>query len=107
MSWAERWKGKDRGLISCWETGRLKSKSDPELAKKAENGELPVLGWKGGTNQKLRKNFKYGTLFYLAKWQGLRGDDLDIHLDKEVELICSKTEMKVIFTPDFEKYSNA
>jgi len=107
LSWNERWKGPDNGLITCWEVGRKLSDKEPELAKRAKNGELPVLGWKGGVEKKIKKKEKYGTLFYLAQWQGLRGDDLDIDLSEETELVCSKTGMKVIYTGDIKKYSNA
>ena len=107
LSWDERWMGYDKGLITCWEVGRELSKKEPELAERARKGELPVLGWKGGVEKKIKKKEKYGTLSYLAKWQGLRGDDLDIDLSEQSELICSRTGMKVIFTGDREKYGNA
>ena len=107
LSWDERWRAPDKGLINCWDIGRKRSKKEPELAEQAKNGELPVLGWKGGVEKTLKKKEKIGTLFYLAEWQGLRGDDLDIDLSQESELICSKTGMKVIFTGDFDKYGNA
>ena len=48
---------------------------------------------------------KYGTLNYLAQWQGLRGDDLDIEPDQEYELTCSKTGMAVTFTADSSSWS--
>ncbi len=79
---------------------------EPELAQRAENGELPVLVWKGGVEKKIKKREKYGTLNYLAQWQGLRGEDLNIDLSEELELICSKTGMKVIYTGDVKKYGN-
>lgn len=41
----ERWDREDKGLISCWEVGREKGISNPELAARAEVGELPILGW--------------------------------------------------------------
>ena len=104
-SWDERWCGPDRGLVTCWEVGRQLRARDPELASKAEGGELLPLEWKGGVVKKLKKQPKYGTLCYLAKWQGLRGEDLDITLSEEVELICSKTGMRVIFTDDVEKFA--
>ena len=104
LSWDELWKGHDKGCIICWEVGRELSKREPELAERAKKGELPELGWKGGVKRKTKKKEKYGTLFYLAQWQGLRGDDLNIDLSEEIELICSKTGMKVIFTGDAEKY---
>ena len=104
-SFDERWRGPDNGLITCWEVGRTKSFKTPELAKRAKNGELPVLGWKGGVGKKIQKKIKYGSLNYLAQWQGLRGEDLDIDLTKEIEMVCSKTEMSVIYTADATKFA--
>lgn len=107
LSWDERWKGCDKGLITCWEVGRELSQKNPGLAERARNGELPILGWKGGVEKKIKKKEKYGTLYYLAQWQGLRGEDLDIDLTKETELVCSRTGMKIIYTNDVKKYGNA
>ena len=105
LSWDEMWRGPDKGLIKCWEVGRKTSKEDPILAERAKNGELPVLGWKGGVDKKIKKKEKYGTLNYLAMWQGLRGDDLNIYLNEEKELICTRTGMRVIYTDDESKYA--
>jgi hypothetical protein len=107
LSWEERWRGEDKGLITCWEVGREIREKEPELAERAENGELPILAWKGGVAKKIEKSVKYRTLNYLAAWQGLRGEDLDIDLSQELELICTKTGMKVIYTGDVSKYGNA
>ena len=107
LSAQELWQGDDGGLIICWEIGREMRQREPELARRAENGELPVLLWKGGVEKKTKKSEKYGTLHYLAAWQGLRGEDLNIDLSEEPELICSKTGMKVIYTGDVKKYGNA
>ena len=107
LSTQELWDGDDRGLILCWELGREMRQREPELARRAENGELPVSAWKGGVKKKTKIGEKYGTLNYLAQWQGLRGEDLNIDLSEETELICSKTGMKVIYTGDVKKYGNA
>jgi len=107
LSWNERWKGPDQGLITCWEVGRKLSEKELELANCAKNGELPVLGWKGGVEKILKKKEKIGTLFYLAQWQGLRGVDLDIDLTKEYTITCARTSVTVTFTGDYNKYSNA
>lgn len=80
---------------------------EPELTRRAEGGELPPMGWKGGVDHNIKKRKKYGTHFYLAQWQGIRGDDLDIELSSEPEVICSRTGMKVIFTGDLTKYGTA
>jgi len=105
LSFDERWRGPDNGLITCWEVGRRRSVESPDLAQQTKDGELPPLGWKGGVEKKTQKGGKYGCLNYLAEWQGLRGEDLDIDLNEEREIICSKTGMKVIYTGDAMKYA--
>jgi hypothetical protein len=96
LSWPERFQGPDRGLIFSWERGReLASDGDssPFLgsatveppANNAKRGELPWLPW------------RIGTLYYLAMWQGLRGDDLHIPLNRAVILTCAKTRKRVRF----------
>ncbi|MBV7510364.1 MULTISPECIES: hypothetical protein [unclassified Pseudomonas] len=102
----ELWEGQDKGLIKCWEIGRQRAARFPELAQRCLAGELPVLGWKGGVSRSLKKLEKYGSLKYLAQWQGLRGEDLDIDLSEERALTCSRTNMVVTFTPDRSKYFN-
>lgn len=67
---------------------------------------MPVLAWKGGVDKKI-KGKKYGSLFYLATWQGLRGEDLNINQHEEVSLICSKTMVKVTFTPNLLTYETS
>ena len=104
-SFDERWRGPDKGLITAWEVGRRRSIESLELVEQAKNGELPVLGWKGGVEKKTQKKEKFGCLHYLAEWQGLRGEDLDIDLTEEREIVCSKTGMKVIYTGDATKYA--
>jgi len=105
LSFHERWRGPDNGLITCWELGRQRSIETPDLAEKAKNGQLPILGWKGGVEKATQKKEKYGCLNYLAEWRGLRGEDLDIDMDEETEIICTKTGTKVIFTADVMKYA--
>lgn len=107
LSWEERWKGVDQGLIICWENGRNQRKEDPELSSQAIAGQLVVLPWKGGVEKAIQKKQKYGTLFYLAMWQGLRGEDLDIVLDSEQVLTCTVTGMTVVFTGEYKKYAGA
>lgn len=99
LSWKEMWRGSDHGLIYCWERGRQKRIEDPGLATRAEQGELMILVWKGGVEKKLLTNEKkFGSFQYLATWQGLRGEDLDIALDEERIIVCSKTGQTVIFS---------
>ena len=106
LTWLERWKGNDAGLILCWEIGKEIRLKNPELAERAEKGELPVLGWKGGVEKKILKGEKTGTLFYLAQWQGLRGDDLNINPSQEPEITCAKTGVKVKYTGDSRSMEN-
>jgi len=102
----ELWEAADKGLIKCWEIGRQRATRFPDLAQRCRADELPVLGWKGGVSRSLKKNEKYGSLKYLAQWQGLRGEDLDIDLGAERVMTCSQTKMVVTFTPDRSKYFN-
>lgn len=107
LSTEQKWKGPDRGLITCWEVGRRIAENQPELAERAKAGELPPLGWKGGVEMATKIRQKIGTHFYLAQWQGLRGDDLNIDLASEPQLTCARTGMTVIFTGNVKKYGNA
>jgi hypothetical protein len=105
--WDERWNADDDGLIACWERGREKRLEDPALAGQAADGQLVVLPWKGGVEKAIKKKQKYGTLFYLAMWQGLRGEDLDMDSLEETALTCTATGMTVVFTNDMAKYAEA
>jgi hypothetical protein len=106
LTWEETWKREDKGLIKNYEVGRVLGVKNPELVEKAKKGELPVLGYKGGVEKALIKKEKIGALNYIAKWQALRGENLDIDLDKEIVLTCNKTDMIVTFTMDLEKLKN-
>ncbi len=97
ISWHERWTNTDKGIISCWEKGRELAQSNPALADKAKKDELPQLNWRGGFDHCLQEKRKTGTLHYLAQWQGLRNQDLDINTDEKITKICSKTGMKVTY----------
>ena len=105
--WDEKWNGVDQGLIACWERGRTKSLEDPSLASQARDGQLVMLPWRGGVEKVIKKKQKYGSLSYLAMWQGLRGDDLNIEVEKEPALICTVTKMTVVFTNDRSKFAEA
>ncbi|TWT41465.1 hypothetical protein KOR42_48180 [Thalassoglobus neptunius] len=97
MSTQDLWSGPDHGLIYCWERGRQKRDEDPKLAALAEAGELVVLAWRGGV-ETAQKGEKFGWLNYLATWQGLRGDDLEILLDDDKVIKCGRTGQEVTFT---------
>ena len=123
LSYEERWHGLERALITCWEVGRnLREKDLQEIRKgadaaasieerqrtpteRAEDGELPVLSWAGGVPGKLERGIKFGSLHYLAQWQGLRGEDLDIDVSAERKIICSRTGVHIIYTADARKYT--
>lgn len=106
LSWHDTWEGPDSGLIKNWEIGRKLAIQNPDLASRTLAGELPPLNWKGGSDRTLVKREKFGSLRYLAQWQGLRGEDLSITLDAEVTIKCVKTHMIVTFTPDIRKILN-
>lgn len=106
LTWEELWKGSDGGLIACWERGREKAAENINLSQTCKDGELPVLAWKGGIDKKI-KGKKYGSLFYLATWQGLRGEDLNINLHQDISIICTRTNVEVIFTPNLLDYETS
>ena len=97
-SWDELWAGYDKGLIECWKRGREMQLKSPDLAQRARAGELPLLVWKGGVETKRVAGPKYGSLAYLAMWQGLRGDDLEIDLEGERSIVCTRFGQQVVFT---------
>ncbi len=105
--WDARWYAEDHGLIACWERGREKQLEDPALAAQVAVGQLVVLPWKGGVEKAIKKKQKFGTLFYLEMWQGLRGEDLNIDSAEEITLNCTATGMAVVFTGDNTKYAEA
>ena len=106
-TWNERWSADDRGLIACWERGRENRVEDPALAALASEGQLVLLPFKGGVERAIKQKQKFGTLFYLAMWQGLRGEDLNIDPTQELILNCTFTGMAVVFTNDAAKYADA
>lgn len=106
LSTQELWLSDDNGLVACWERGRQVAQEQPDLAASANAGELVPLPWKGGVAQAIKAKRKYGTLRYLAMWQGVRGEDLNIDTAIEREITCSKFGVTVQFTPDASKYEN-
>ncbi len=101
--WNARWGSREAGLITSWNRGREMAKESAELAKRAREGQLISLPWKGGVDQKIQKGSKYGSMFYLAMWQGLREENLYIDLDNDLPITCSHFEVTVIFTNDRNK----
>ena len=73
LSWEERWKGPDGGLITCWETGRELRNKEPDLSERAKSDELPVLGWKGGVEKRILKKQKYGTFYFWRSGKDYEG----------------------------------
>ncbi|MBX8589288.1 hypothetical protein K5D56_07885 [Pseudomonas cichorii] len=106
LSWKQVWEERDRGLINCWEIGRRLARRDPQLAEQCRAGVLPVLNWKGGASRALKKMRKFGSLRYLAQWQGIRGDDLSVNLNAEISLTCTETGTVVTYTSDWSKLAS-
>lgn len=100
--------GPDKGLINAWLAGLAARATDRALADKAAAGELPPLAFKGGVEKKIKSQSKVGSLWYVAAWRGLRGEDLCLDTDSEVRLVCTKTDVPVTYTLDIEKlFSNS
>lgn len=105
LDWNTLWKSEDQGLVACWERGREKAREDPTLAVRARARHLLVLPWKGGHEKATKVRLKYGSLNYLAMWQGLREEDLNIDVNIEVLLTCGATGMLTVFTGDQKKFA--
>ncbi|WP_419178548.1 hypothetical protein [Pseudomonas syringae] len=103
---AQVWDAEDEGIIQCWENGRELAVTSQDLAKKCLENELPILAWKGGVSRDMKLRKKFGSFKYLAQWQGLRGEDLNIDRTKKYQLVCSLTKIVVTFTSDRSKYLN-
>ncbi|GGH62255.1 hypothetical protein GCM10010975_26760 [Comamonas phosphati] len=95
-----RLNGQDRGLINAWLAGLNLRTNNADLAEKALAGELPPLPFKGGLERKIKAQNKVGSLWYVAMWQGLRGEDLRVDTDQSIQLVCSKTQVPVTYTLD-------
>jgi len=99
--WEDLWEGPDQGLICAWRTGQELALKDPELARRAQAGELPPLVWKGGGTKALKgSKSRVGSIHYLATWQGLRSEDLCVDTERSAEIICSRFGVSVRFTGD-------
>jgi hypothetical protein len=98
LSWKELWQGPDQGLIWCWERGRQERLERPADAERAGNGELILLDWRGCVRKKLKAPRASGSLKYLATWQGIRGENLDIDTEAEYTLECSRFGQAVVYS---------
>jgi len=102
LDYDERINGPDRGLINSWFVGRKLALRDLDLVARIMAGELPVMAAKGGVEKKVKID-KTGSLWYLAAWQGLRGEDLDIDTGSEYSMVCSRFKVRVVYTFDPKK----
>ena len=107
--------GMGNALEICYTTGKEMRDSDPELAGRAKRGELPVLNWPGGFGAEASPPRRFGSFFYLAQWQGLRGEqwhgitgkNRNMSTSHPVGIKCAVTGMVTIFTKDARKYLSA
>lgn len=106
QDWESRWGDLEQSLVSAWERGREKNAEDPELAERARLGQLVILPWRGGVEKAIQRIDKVGTHLYVAMWQGLRGDDLDIDTCVESSMTCSATGVCVVFSSEFIRDAN-
>src|SRR5674476_952496 len=103
----ERWGSIELGLITSWEAGREMGLEKPELVEDAKVGRLMVLPWKGGVAKALKTTTKYGVFNYVAMWQGLRGENLNVDPEVEMTMTCTVMNVTVTYTSDFSKYANS
>lgn len=107
-TYQSRIQGPDKGLLNAWLAGLEQRRINPELANKAQAGELPPFAFKGGVEKKIKAQNKIGSLWYVAAWHGMRGEDLHLDTEKEIQLVCSKTRVPVTYTLDQAKlFSNS
>lgn len=106
LTWQQRWEGPDGGLIACWERGRAKRLEDAELVSRTLRDELVVLPWKGGIDKPV-KGSRFGSYFYLAMFQGLRGEPLDIDPSVETSRTCARTQVTVTYTSERSKFADS
>ncbi|WP_367847027.1 hypothetical protein [Rhodoferax sp. WC2427] len=102
-----RWNGPDFGLVCAWLRGIEKAKEAPDLAQRAAAGELIVLPWKGGVSTAIKGTNKVGALLYVAMWLGMRGNDLVLDTELELQMVCTRTGVPVTYTRDSAKLSTA
>ena len=98
-----RLKGPDHGLINAWLAGIRYAKEHPDVAARAQAGELPVLPYRGGVERTIKSRHKIGALHYLAMWHGLRHENLHLDTGAEPVMICQRTGVPVTFTLDIKK----
>ena len=101
-------------LEICHKIGRELRESNSELANRAEKGELPALNWPGGVDTLSPPSRQFGSLYYLAQWQGLRGEpwcgltgsDKNMSTTSHLGIRCVASGMVTVFTKDARKYLN-
>ena len=99
------WRGEDRGLIQAWEIGRRQAQKGGDFVERARRGELPASElFQGGYDERLKAAVQYGSLHYFCMWLGWRGEDLEVDTDQEYPLVCSRTQMGVVYTIDSKKF---
>ena len=99
------WRGEDKGLLQAWEIGRRQSSDQSDVAKRAKQGELPASTiFQGGQDERLTTPVQFGSLHYYCMWLGWRGQDLEVDTDQEYPLVCSRTQMGVVYTIDSKKF---
>lgn len=104
--WTARWEGQDHGLIAAWFAGREYAQHAPDVAEQARRGVLVALPFKRGATTPV-KGMRWGTLLYVAMWQGMRGEDLDIDPTADVRLTCSSTGGAITYTLDSRRWREA
>lgn len=100
QGWDDRWEGPDDGLIATYVRGTEIGADNASLRASALAGELPVLPWAGGLASRIKSKTKMGSLHYLAMWQGIRGESLNIETSEQTKLTCTKFGITVTFTGD-------
>ena len=104
LSFEQLFRQEDKGLIKAWEIGRVRATKNPDEGTRAKQGQLLPLIYQGGFAKKLKETNKMGTMHYLAMWQGLRGENLDLDTELRVTLTCTKFQIVVTYSFDPKEY---
>ena len=104
--------GAGEALEICHASGKELRNTSPELASRAESGELPVLEFPGGVDAADLTSGRFGSLFYLAQWQGLRdapwngltGKEKNMSTTQPIGIRCAASDMFTVFIRDATKF---
>lgn len=83
--------------------GNRKGPRRPLVGGESSCGRAAFDGLEGRHRKPIKAKTKIGSTFYLATWQGLRGESLDIELGRDVRMTCARTGITFTYTDDLKR----